>query len=207
MCSVIDIIKNIQLTNNQLNLLIKNLIEKTNNNSENVMLQDEIDQIIINTQTELIKQIASDYNINEKELSRKYLFKNKIDKKQKSPDNSEDISDDNDDDTLNTEESTTMQIIKNDKLLNMNSDNDDDDDAIIDLLVKNKVISEELPKTGQVKRGRKPGSKKKVETVTTSNKSKQDVQINTEPIKTQNLENIYKTMNIRGKNYLLKSDE
>ena len=74
MSKLTELIKNIKSTSNYLNTQIELL---TNN------LDDNINLIIQKTQADLISNICQDYNLNIKELSKKYLTKIKSSRKSK----------------------------------------------------------------------------------------------------------------------------
>lgn len=84
MNSISDIIRTIQLTTNIYNTQINTLIKSIENISEdNKISLDKYNQIIYNTQNDLIEKISKDYNISSRELIKKYSIKQKKDKKLK----------------------------------------------------------------------------------------------------------------------------
>lgn len=84
MNSISDIIRTIQLTTNIYNTQINTLIKSIENISEdNKISLDKYNQIIYNTQNDLIEKISKDYNISSRELIKKYSIKQKKDKKSK----------------------------------------------------------------------------------------------------------------------------
>ena len=176
MTDLIEIIKTIQTSTNT-------LVKMTNN--KKIILStscDDIDDIISSAQLSLITKIAHDYNINIKELTRKYLTKSKKDTK---------VDDDDD--------SPTMQLINETKNMqddvandsNANDSENDSDADLLNLLVQAKTVT-------KAKRGRKPGSKSKKTVIAESI----DSEVLNEVVDEVD-EKIYKPLTIKGKSYVL----
>ena len=133
MTSIIDTLNTLRHTNTLYNMQMTNNIK---------ILQDDINNIVLKTQTDLINKISQDYNISVRELSKKYLIKLKKTKKTK--------------DTAD-EDSPTMATINDSK--NNNSDiedfmdainqknNDDDEEISVD-----NVIAQSKKKKGRSKK-------------------------------------------------------
>ena len=68
MSNIADTLGAIKLTNNLYNTQISSLLKT---------VQDDIDQLILKTQSDLITKISQDYNISIRELNRKYILKPK----------------------------------------------------------------------------------------------------------------------------------
>ena len=109
MSNIADTLGAIKLTNNLYNTQISSLLKT---------VQDDIDQLILKTQSDLITKISQDYNISIRELNRKYILKPKKTRKTK------DILDD----------SPTMQTINDSKNY---QDLSDDESNISNIMVKN----------------------------------------------------------------------
>jgi hypothetical protein len=108
MSNITDTINAIRLTNNLYNTQVISLLKTA---------QDDINQIIIKTQTDLINKIAQDYNISSRELSRKYLLKPKKGPGRKPKEE-------------HIDDSPTMQGIND-----LKNGNDSDDDNIVNIMV------------------------------------------------------------------------
>ena len=108
MSNISETLNAIKATNTIYNTQITSLLKTA---------QDDINQIVLKTQTDLINRISQDYNISVRELTRKYITKPKKTRKSK-----DDIDD-----------SPTMQTINDSK----NADLSDDDSNISNLMVKN----------------------------------------------------------------------
>ena len=117
MSKIAEIIKNIKSTNNFLNTQIELL---TNNLDENV------NSIVYKTQLDLITNICQDYNLNIKELSKKYLIKCKPGRKPKE---------------ITSNDSPTFQAIQKIKNDDMSDDNTD-----IDILVSSSLTDKKKTK-------------------------------------------------------------
>ena len=109
MSNIADTLNAIKLTNNLYNTQVSSLLKT---------VQDDINQIVIKTQSDLIAKISQDYNISIRELTRKYISKPKKTRKTK-----EDIDD-----------SPTMQSINDNKNI---QDLSDDESNISNIMVKN----------------------------------------------------------------------
>jgi len=109
MSNIADTLGAIKLTNNLYNTQISSLLKT---------VQDDIDQLILKTQSDLITKISQDYNISIRELTRKYILKPKKTRKTK------DILDD----------SPTMQTINDSKNY---QDLSDDESNISNIMIKN----------------------------------------------------------------------
>jgi hypothetical protein len=263
MNSISDIIRTIQLTTNIYNTQINTLIKSIENISEdNKISLDKYNQIIYNTQNDLIEKISKDYNISSRELIKKYSIKQKKDKKSKdtiqsilessnSFDNlanlsnntilqnlteinstqsmtslSQDRSNSSQsmtnlsvdltistekanynefDNYVDIEESPTMNgIIKMKNNFNDQS-NSEDENELIELLVQNKIEDNQNIEINQVtkskrERGRK--SKKNLD-INTISKTDQDHDEDRDKEKIYSNEVIYKSLTIKGNNYLL----
>jgi len=108
MSNILESIDGIRSINNYYNNQINNNLKT---------LQDEINQLIYKTQSDLLQQISHDYNISSKELNKKYLIKTKKTQGRKPK---EEYAND----------SPTMQQIND---INMC---DSDDENIVNLIIK-----------------------------------------------------------------------
>ena len=133
MTSIIDTLNTLRHTNSLYNTQMTNNLK---------VLTDEINIIILKTQTDLINKIAQDYNISARELSKKYLIKPKKNRKTK------DMADD---------DSPTMTTINDSKSNNYDiedfmdsinqKDNSDNEDTSID-----NVVAQSKKKKGRAKK-------------------------------------------------------
>ena len=109
MSNITDTLNAIKLTNNLYNTQVSSLLKT---------VQDDIDHLVLKTQTDLIAKVSQDYNISVRELTRKYISKPKKTRKTKGLDN----------------DSPTLQTI-NDAANNL--DLSDDETTITNIIVKN----------------------------------------------------------------------
>jgi hypothetical protein len=265
MTSVLDTIKNIQTItsnyNNQISSLIKILQDETFDDS-NKLTQEKISQIVYNTQIDIIDKIAQDYNINSRELTKKYVTKPKKEKKSRdnllqmidtvnSFDNLANLSNQNIlanltnttqlnaqlnaqlntqlnvqsntqsnakhniqtnnldfDNFVDIEESPTMKGIIKIKNTTFDNSNSDEEDDLVNLLIKNKKKSEELNDSHNITQlsqttnvvAKKRGRRSKASMLENENDNS-NLQNETET--SQSFDIIYKSLTIKGKNYLL----
>jgi len=144
MSNISDTLNAIKLTNNLYNAQISSLIKT---------VQDDSNQIVLKTQTDLITKISQDYNISIRELTRKYISKPKKTRKVK-----DDI-----------EDSPTMQTINDVKNNHELSDDESNSTNITNIVVKN-ISSPFLPATNLLddKKDSNNQSENNVETPNTS---------------------------------------
>jgi len=122
MSKINEIIKNIKSINGILNTQIESL---------NINIDDNYNSIIQKAQSDLISNICQDYNLNIKELSKKYLIKNKPGRKPKES---------------SSNDSPTYQIIKTIKD-ELSEDNSDIDSLVKPIITdKKKTKKDKSPK-------------------------------------------------------------
>jgi len=176
MSNIADTLGAIKLTNNLYNTQISSLLKT---------VQDDIDQLILKTQSDLITKISQDYNISIRELNRKYILKPKKIRKTK------DISDD----------SPTMQTINDSKNY---QDLSDDESNISNIMVRNTSTNISIQDIISSKTDQNMNDNTN-NTNNTSNTSN-NISISTSNDTSEVIENpdvLFKTITIKNMDYLL----
>lgn len=133
MTSIIDTLNTLRHTNSLYNTQMTNNLK---------VLTDELNNVILKTQTDLINRIAQDYNISARELSKKYLIKPKKNRKTKdtAEDDSPTMTSINDSKNGNYDIEDFMDAINQ-------KDNSDNEDTSID-----NVVAQSKKKKGRAKK-------------------------------------------------------